>query len=139
MIEHFTDPRPVIHSHWKLLKPGGTALITVPNYGGLYGRLQKWLDPENLALHNLDIMSVDALRALVDGERVENVKAYLFGHLSPWILNIQQRLPTLSAHAIKHVLNVAGLLQPCQIDYICPKIVLEFNKRSLSSNIPQKL
>jgi hypothetical protein len=35
-----------------LLKPGGKALIIIPNYGVIYGRLQQYFDPENLALHN---------------------------------------------------------------------------------------
>jgi 2-polyprenyl-3-methyl-5-hydroxy-6-metoxy-1,4-benzoquinol methylase len=33
VIEHFVDPRPVVEIHKQLLKPGGVALIVIPNYG----------------------------------------------------------------------------------------------------------
>ena len=57
VVEHFNDPRPAVRKHIELVRPGGVALIAIPNYGGLYGILQKWCDKENLALHNLDIMT----------------------------------------------------------------------------------
>src|SRR5262245_8347127 len=63
VIEHFDDPRPAIGKHLDLVAPGGKALITIPNYGGIYGLLQRWFDPDNLALHNLNIMSTPALEA----------------------------------------------------------------------------
>ena len=63
LIEHFDDPSALVRQHVTLVKPGGRAIITVPNYGGIYGRLQGWFDPDNLALHNLSIMSTEAMRA----------------------------------------------------------------------------
>ena len=44
VIEHFDDPRDVVSAHLRLVKPGGTTVMTVPNYGGLYGRLQRYFD-----------------------------------------------------------------------------------------------
>ena len=56
LIEHFNDPSDVVRRHIDLCKPGGISIIVIPNYGGIYGMIQKCLDPENLALHNLKIM-----------------------------------------------------------------------------------
>jgi len=52
VIEHFDEPKDIIRRHIELLKPGGTALITVPNYRGIYGRLQRYFDYENLLIPN---------------------------------------------------------------------------------------
>lgn len=73
VIEHFDDARPVVQRHLDLLKPGGVALITLPNYGGIYGPLQRYCCSENLLLHNLEIMKPCALAALVDAKDVVSV------------------------------------------------------------------
>jgi 2-polyprenyl-3-methyl-5-hydroxy-6-metoxy-1,4-benzoquinol methylase len=71
LIEHFDDPRPLVARHLELCRPGGTAIILIPNYGGIYGRAQRRLHPENLAIHNLAIMSPAALRDLFDPEAAD--------------------------------------------------------------------
>src|SRR3990172_6871406 len=62
LIEHFTEPAEIVKHHVRLCAPGGMVVVSVPNYGG---RLQRWiirhLDPEALAVHNLQIMKVEAL------------------------------------------------------------------------------
>ena len=64
LIEHFEDPTPIVAAHVRLIVHGGTALIAVPNYTDIYLKLQACCDPENLAIHNLDIMNVSAMRSL---------------------------------------------------------------------------
>ena len=64
LIEHFEDPAPMVAAHVELLAPGGVALIAIPNYSGIYLRLQAWCDPKNLEIHNLGIMNEAAMRAL---------------------------------------------------------------------------
>jgi len=53
LIEHFDDPTLLVKEQIDLLKPNGMALITIPNYGGIYVSVQEWCDPENIALRNL--------------------------------------------------------------------------------------
>lgn len=128
IIEHFDDPRPVVQRHLDLVKPGGVALIAVPNYGGVYGSLQRWCDAPNLALHNLEIMNVFSLTALVDSSDIEAVRAYPFGSMSPWLVSFDKRLPKFAAKLVSLGVNVTGLLQPLTIKALAPMLVLEVKK-----------
>jgi len=125
VIEHFDNARPVVQRHLDLVKPGGVALITVPNYGGLYGFLQRKFDGPNLALHNMEIMNPRALVALLDLSDVESVCAYPFGAMSPWIVSLDKRLPRFAAKLVSLGVNAMGLLQPITIEAFAPLLVLE--------------
>jgi 2-polyprenyl-3-methyl-5-hydroxy-6-metoxy-1,4-benzoquinol methylase len=128
VIEHFDDPRDVVRDHLRLLAPGGMALMTVPNYTGIYGKLQAYFDKDLLALHNLDIMKCDALRALVPADESYDVRAYPAGRLSPWVIVMNRRWPTPVIMAVGHVANAAALLQPFDVPALCPMLVLEVRR-----------
>ena len=132
VVEHFDNARLVVQRHLNLVKPGGMALITVPNYGGVYGSLQRWCDGPNLLLHNLKIMNPRALTALVDSADVVSVRAYPFGAMSPWIVNLDKRLPHLVAKLVSLGVNAIGLFQPMTIEAFAPMLVLEVYKRKAS-------
>ncbi|HEX2456934.1 MAG TPA: class I SAM-dependent methyltransferase [Vicinamibacterales bacterium] len=125
LIEHFDDPRSLVRLHVTLLKPGGRALITVPNYGGVYGRLQGWFDPDNLALHNLSIMSTEALARLAPTDLASSVRAYPAGRLSPWAVSIGHKWPGPIATGISLAANGLGLIQPMDVVSLCPLLVLD--------------
>jgi SAM-dependent methyltransferase len=127
-IEHFEDPAQAVAQHVRLVRPGGTALIAVPNYGGLYGKLQQWCDPANLALHNLQIMTPSALRALVP-ESVGRAQGRAFGAIDPWLVSLDRRLPAPLAKAVSLGVNALGLAQPGTITACAPLLVLEVKKR----------
>lgn len=131
LIEHFDDPVPVVRQHLDLVKPGGVAIITVPNYGGVYGSIQSWCDSPNLELHNLDIMTTSAMRALVDSSEVESVRAYRFGSVNPWVLNLGNKLPKFLVTMLNLGINAIGLIQPMNIGAIAPMLVLEIRKNKL--------
>lgn len=101
LIEHFDDPRPIVAKHVELAKPGGTIIILVPNYGGRAGRLQNWLDPENIAIHNLSIMRPRAMAALFDRASLASLETFKYGRFSLWGLSLDRKLPA----------RLAGLLQ----------------------------
>ena len=63
-VEHFTDVETVIRLHADWARPGGRVIIGVPNFRGVHGLLQRALDPEVLARHNLDIMDRHRLAQL---------------------------------------------------------------------------
>lgn len=128
-IEHFDDPAPVVAQHLELVKPGGTLLIAIPNYGrGVYGRLQAWCDPENLSLHNVAIMNTRTLTSLVDESQCSSVAAYRYGNIDPWLLNLHKRLPNALARIVSFAVNSLGILQPVYIAGIAPLLVLEARK-----------
>jgi hypothetical protein len=91
--------------------------------------VQRWLDPENLAIHNLSIMSPQALAQLAPKDSSGRVTVYRAGRFSPWQLSVERRVPRPLGRAAKYVLNVAGLLQPADIDFLCPLLVLEITRR----------
>ena len=128
VIEHFEDPREVVLNHLKLLKPGGKALMTVPNYRGLYGPLQRYFDAESLLYHNLDIMTCDALAALVPQDKTFSVRTYQAGRFSPWQLSLKKRWPPPVALGVSHLFNAAALVQPFDIPALCPMLVLEVTR-----------
>jgi 2-polyprenyl-6-hydroxyphenyl methylase/3-demethylubiquinone-9 3-methyltransferase len=51
LIEHFEDVAGVLRSMGSLLRPGGVLFASVPNLGGLYGRMQTLVDAEVLRQH----------------------------------------------------------------------------------------
>ena len=128
-IEHFDDPTDAVRRHIDLLRPGGVALIGVPNYAGLYGSLQRRVDPENLALHNLNIMTLDALLRLVEPSPSVEAKTYHFGRVSLWLVNLERRLPRTLALMLQIAANMIGHLQPFTVPALAPTLVLEIHKR----------
>jgi SAM-dependent methyltransferase len=74
-IEHFLEIESVFRRHLEWLKPGGTLVIGVPNFRGIYGPIQAVLDKTILDKHNLKIMSPEALAELgnIQGLRIESI------------------------------------------------------------------
>lgn len=133
LIEHFDDPSDVVRRHIDLCKPGGISIIAVPNYGGIYGMLQKYLDPENLALHNLKIMNCSKLYSIVPVDSASQIRVYLTGCLNPSILSFGKKLPPFLAGGLFHAMNLMGLLQPFVFAPICPLIVLEIVRKKIDN------
>jgi SAM-dependent methyltransferase len=91
LIEHFTDIKEVINSHIKYMKPGAVLIIALPNFRGVNGLLQKYFDPANLAIHNLEIMNPVLLaNALADFGMVE-IEAGYYPSTAVWLENLDQR------------------------------------------------
>lgn len=55
-IEHFDNPGQVVERQIDLCKPGGYAIIVIPNIRGIYSLWSKLFDPRVLATHNLALM-----------------------------------------------------------------------------------
>ena len=129
VIEHFDNPADIVARHIALLKPGATALMVVPNYSGIYGRLQRYFDPENLNIHNIRIMSPASIKQLVPEEMCDHVAAYYFGRISPWLLNMHRKWPRIIVLSLNLFVNGLGLLQPFDIKSLAPNLVLQVKKK----------
>jgi len=129
LIEHFEDPTEIVRRHVEFLKPGGTALILIPNYGGIYGKLQRHFDPENLEIHNLNIMSCNAIFRLSPSNIVGQATSFRTGRISPWLISFDKRWRRPTAVLAKFVLNGLGLLQPLDIGVLCPMIALKLERK----------
>ncbi len=132
VIEHFEDPRELVAIHVRLLRPGGIAIILIPNYSGVYGRLQRHFDPENLAIHNLAIMNEEALRNLAPRSGDESVNVYRTGLPSPWIVSWQRRWGGIG-RLFSWALNGVPLVLSVRIPSLCPLLVLEIRRADLAS------
>jgi len=130
VIEHFDDPKPVIEKHLLLTKPSGIVLITIPNYVGLYGRIQRHFDAEILKIHNLEIMDCRALTGLAPAAMASEVEAFPSGKLSPWLISLRKRWPRPVAAAVSHAFNAVGLLQPFDVATLCPLLVLRMRRQA---------
>lgn len=58
-IEHFEDTEDLIARHVRFVKPGGTLIISSPNFRGMQHLLHRALDKENLDKHNLLAMDLN--------------------------------------------------------------------------------
>ena len=125
-VEHFQDVSSLIVRHAELARVGGTVIIVIPRYDGLYRRLQAALDPSNLALHNLSIMSEDALLRAASAVGVA-AHAYRFGRVQPGLIS-WRHLGSVTGRVLYHVVNAAGLLQPFDVSPLCPLLVLELRR-----------
>jgi SAM-dependent methyltransferase len=128
VIEHFTDPRPIVAAHYRLIKRGGRCLILIPRYRGLYGALQSYFDPENLAIHNLDIMEPAALERLACGLGAAEVRVFRSGSMDASFVNWHRKLPRPLARSLQLFANGLGRLQPFDIGPLCPLLALELVK-----------
>jgi 2-polyprenyl-3-methyl-5-hydroxy-6-metoxy-1,4-benzoquinol methylase len=128
VIEHFDDPTPIVRRHVELVRPGGTCVITIPNYGRLYGRIQGWLDPENLSIHNTAIMEPAVLAELAPKDLCAAIEVSHAGRLDPSLLSVEQRLPRLIASAYFAVGQLAGALQLISVRTLAPMLVLTMRR-----------
>lgn len=128
-IEHFADPAALVGLHLELVKPGGLALITVPNYRRLYGLLQRYFDPQNFETFFLDTMSIKALRDLAPSLLAGKVEAYPFGRFDIGLLHLHRRWPGPIAMLLTHLFNLFSFLQPVDISVLCPLLVLAIRRK----------
>ena len=129
VIEHFEDPRAIVRRHFELLRPGGTAFITIPNYGGIWGRLQGRIDPENLHLHNTNIMSPKRLAALMPDDLAESVHARAAGRLTTGLVSLHRVVPSAIAKAMSWGVNAMALVQPFEVRSLAPLLVCVGRRR----------
>jgi SAM-dependent methyltransferase len=84
-IEHFTDLEYVLRTHMKFLRPGGLLLITLPNFLGVNGFLQKVFDPRNLTIHNLAVMDLALLKDKMSIIGMQNIQVEYYPSTQVWL------------------------------------------------------
>lgn len=84
-IEHFENIEDTIKRHVQLLKPSGILLISLPNFRGINGLLQKFADPNNLAIHNLNAMRTNILKEGCFKAGLKKVEVGYFGKFGLWL------------------------------------------------------
>lgn len=87
LIEHFKDTQDIISRHIAFLKPGGTLFITLPNFRGFNGWIQKAFDRSNYEKHEIACMDPELLKKIIQDLGLEVKQAGYYGKFSAWLEN----------------------------------------------------
>lgn len=128
LIEHFENPAEIIDIHIKLLKKGGTLIITVPNFrDSLSFTLNKIMGKEKrlLETHNLSIMDKKALSELLQGKGIKILTLDYFGpiDLTEAFSSIKVKPILYLAHLVNQIAGYATFFMPSS-RYFSPYLVL---------------
>jgi 2-polyprenyl-3-methyl-5-hydroxy-6-metoxy-1,4-benzoquinol methylase len=86
-IEHFQDTKDVINRHIELLSDNGVLFITIPNFRGLNGFINKIFNPKSYNAHNLNSMRIDFLREIMKETKLQNAKVQYVSRPTIWLDN----------------------------------------------------
>jgi len=130
LIEHFNDTKDIINRHLTFLKPGGTLFITLPNFTGINGWVQRKFDQDNYDKHNISSMNPELLAAYCKDLGLKEVKAYYYGRFSVWLENsAQQPGPVkLFFKTLWLAGKIATKIVPVESKLLSPYIVLTAKK-----------
>lgn len=127
-IEHFDDTADVVARHVAMLAPGGTLLLIVPNLRGINGWVQRWFDPANLAIHNLECMKPRLLRSILESLPLTDCEVVYSGKPMVWLEKRPGRVAALKRVMVK-MLSMAIKLFPRNNRLFSPYILLFARKR----------
>ena len=91
LIEHFNDTKDIIARHITFLKPGGTLFITLPNFTGVNGWVQRKYDLSNYEKHNISSMNPELLASYCKELGLKNTEANYYGKFSIWLENREEQ------------------------------------------------
>ncbi len=127
LIEHFEDTEDIIARHVAFLAPGGTLFITLPNFRGVNGWVQRTFDPSNYAKHNIASMDPHKLAGIAKKLGLKEVTAGYDGKFSVWLENKSEK--SAAAKALVRLIWLAGKvitrLIPVESKALSPYIVLK--------------
>jgi len=130
LIEHFNDTKDIIARHLQFLKPGGTLFITLPNFTGVNGWVQRKYDMSNYEKHNISSMNPELLAGYCKELGLKNVQASYYGKFSIWLENRAEQ--SSLAKAFLKVLwltgKVATKIVPLESKSLSPYIVVKATK-----------
>ena len=131
LIEHFKDTKDIIERHLEFLKPEGTLFITLPNFRGVNGWVQKTFDRDNYLKHNIDCMDPEYLKKIMEDIGLEVVRASYLGKYSVWLENKDQKSMLTKAFikSIWFIGKVATTIIPFESKVLSPYIILEAKKK----------
>jgi SAM-dependent methyltransferase len=126
LIEHFKEVDNVIEKHFSLLKPGGKLILGIPNFKSINFLIQKYMDANLLAKHNLRIMNKDFFENLTRVFPVKKIFVDYVGGFEPALFWVPK--PNVLSRIILKAFGALGLLRR-------NSIVDDLNSRLFSSYI----
>ncbi len=130
LIEHFNDTKDIIARHLPFLKPGGTLFITLPNFTGVNGWVQRKYDMGNYEKHNISSMNPGLLAGYCKELGLKNVEAYYYGYFSIWLENRDQQggFTKMFLKALWFTGKIATKIIPIESKSLSPYIVVTATK-----------
>jgi SAM-dependent methyltransferase len=130
LIEHFGDTKAIIETHLQFLKPGGVLFVTLPNFTGVNGWVQREFDLENYNKHNINCMYPAFLADTCKALGLKNVESYYHGKFSTWLENREQKsgLAKVIVKGIWFVGKITTKIIPVESKLLSPYIVLKAEK-----------
>jgi SAM-dependent methyltransferase len=130
LIEHFNDTKDIIARHLPFLKPDGTLFITLPNFTGLNGWVQRKYDMANYEKHNIGSMNPRLLAGYCEELGLKNIEAGYYGKFSIWLENSDQQsgLTNTFLKTLWFALKIATKIVPFDSEGLSPYIVLKATK-----------
>jgi SAM-dependent methyltransferase len=130
LIEHFNDTKDIIARHLPFLKPQGTLFITLPNFTGVNGWVQRKYDMGNYEKHNISSMNPQLLAGYCKELGLKNVEAYYYGHFSIWLENRDQQsgFTKMFLKGLWLAGKIATKIIPVESKSLSPYIVLTATK-----------
>jgi len=127
LIEHFSDTKAIINTHLQFLKPGGTLFITLPNFTGVNGWVQRKFDLDNYNKHYIECMNPAFLAESCKQLGLKNIESYYHGKYTVWLENRDQKSGIVKA-LVKGIwtgIKVASKLTSKQSKALSPYIVVK--------------
>jgi SAM-dependent methyltransferase len=127
LIEHFNDTKDIIARHLQFLKPGGTLFITLPNFTGVNGWVQRKFDMGNYEKHNISSMNPGLLAGYCKELGLKNVEASYYGKFSIWLENRaeQSSLTKVFLKTLWLAGKVATKIVPVESKAMSPYIIVK--------------
>ncbi|MGZ3749704.1 MAG: class I SAM-dependent methyltransferase [Mucilaginibacter sp.] len=127
LIEHFNDTKDIIDRHLQFLNPGGTLFITLPNFTGVNGWVQRKFDMSNYEKHNITSMNPELLARYCKDLGLKEVEAYYYGRYSIWLENKAQQTGLVKAFikTLWFAGKIATKIIPLESRLLSPYIVLK--------------
>lgn len=126
-IEHFIDINDMIDRHLEFVKHKGMLILTVPNFLGVNGYLQKKVDYDIYAMHNLKTMSKSNMLNIMNSKQVMVKYASYYGYFGLWLEDIAHK-PFWLRVAIPLLSRIGRLLVRFQSKIFSPHFVIIVEK-----------
>ncbi len=91
LIEHFDDTEVIINKHIDFLSENGKLFISLPNFRGFNGWIQRNFDPENYSKHNISSMDLEKLKEICNKNNLKNIEVKYDGIFMMWLENIHTK------------------------------------------------
>jgi SAM-dependent methyltransferase len=125
-IEHFSDTTDLILRHVNYTKPGGVIFISVPNFLGFNGWINKTFDRPLYDKHYLKCMDKVFLKNCAKDCGLVDIETFYFGKFSIWLENISTK--NIAFRTIFKIIWLAGKiftkLIPVESKFFSPYTIL---------------